>query len=75
MNSPRTLFLSIAATGCGFILALVGIIGQASHAATPAVDVAMAPGIIAEVAQEISAAEPVHFTVALESAARLSQTR
>ena len=52
MTSPRALFLSIAATVCGFILALVGVIGQASHAATPVVDAAMAPSTVAVVAQD-----------------------
>jgi len=69
MNSPRTLFLSIAATACGFILVLVVVIGQASIASTSAVGVAMAPGIVSTVAQDTSHIGPVTYTVSLEPAA------
>ena len=75
MNSPRTLFLSIAATACGFILALVGVIGHASTASTPAVDVAMAGGIVSAVAQDIGQVDPVTFPVSLEPAASHLQAR
>ena len=75
MHSPRTLILSITATGCGFLLALVGVIGAASHTAAPVVEVAMAPGIVAEVAQESSHTDPATFTVALESATSHAQAR
>jgi hypothetical protein len=75
MNSPRTLFLSIAATACGFILALVGVIGQASNAASSAVEVAMTPGIFAEVVQDVSHVDPITYAVALESAASHLQAR
>jgi hypothetical protein len=64
MNSPRTLFLSIAATACGFILALVVVIGHASIASTSAVDVAMAPGIVSSVTQDTSRIDPVLYAVA-----------
>ena len=75
MNSPRTLVLSIAATACGFILALVGVIGQASHAATSTVEGAMAPGIIAEVAQDVSHVDASTYVLALELAASRPQAR
>ena len=70
MTSPRALFLSLAATVCGFALVLVIIIGQASQAATPVVAAATAPVTVAVVAQEIAHDEPVAFTVALEPARR-----
>jgi hypothetical protein len=68
-NSPRTLFLSIAATACGFILALVGAIGQASNAASPAVEVAMTPGTVAQVVRDVSHVDPITYEVALDAAA------
>jgi hypothetical protein len=74
MNSPRTLVLSIAATACGFLLALVGIIGQASTTATP-MDVAMIPGIVSTIAQDVNSFEPVPYVVALESATSHVQGR
>jgi hypothetical protein len=75
MNNPRTLVLSIAATACGFILALAAVIGQASHAATPLVEVAMTPAIVSSVAQEISQVESVTWTVAWEPAASQAGSR
>ena len=75
MNSPRTLFLSIAATACGFILALTVVIGQASIASTAAVDVAMAPGIVSPGAQNTSRIDPVPYTVSLEPSASHLQAR
>ena len=69
MNSPRTLILSIAATAGGFILALGAVIGQASHATTPVVEVAMTPAIVSTVAEEISQVESVAWAVAWEPAA------
>ena len=68
-NRPRILFLSIAATARGFILALVGVIAQASHAASPAVEVAMTPGTVAEVVQDVSHVDPITYAVALDAAA------
>ena len=64
MNSPRTLVLSIAATGCGFLLALVGVIGHASTAAAPAGAVAMAPSIVSAVDQDAGRFDPVTYAVA-----------
>ena len=71
MNSPRTLVLSIAATGCGFLLALVGVIGAASNAAAPAgavamapSAVAMAPSIVSAVDQDAGRFDPVTYAVA-----------
>ena len=75
MNSPRTLFFSIAATACGFILALVGVISQASNAASPVVEVAVSPAIVAEVVQDVSHVDPITFAVALESATSHPQAR
>ena len=54
MTSPRALLLSIAATLCGFVLALVAVVGQASTARHPRGGVALAPSTVAVVAQEIS---------------------
>ena len=68
MTSPRALLLSLAATVCGFVLALVAVVGQASNAATPVVESALAPSTVAVVAQEITPGHPVPFTVALEPA-------
>ena len=75
MTSPRILLLSIAATVCGFILALVGVIGQASIAHTPAGGTARAPGIVSAVTQDVSHGDPVPFAVALEPAARRPHAR
>jgi hypothetical protein len=75
MNSPRTLVLSIAATGCGFLLALVGVIGQASHAATSPGEVAMAPSTVAVVAQDVRHVDSRPYVVALELAASRPQAR
>jgi hypothetical protein len=69
MTSPRALFLSLAATVCGFALALAVVIGGASSAATPVVETAMASSTVAVVAQEISQVESVPFTIALGAAA------
>jgi hypothetical protein len=44
MHSPRTLILSIAATGCGFLLALVAVIGQASCRLRPPMPWLWPPG-------------------------------
>ena len=75
MNSPRTLVLSIAATACGFLLALVGVIGHASNAATPAAELATAPGIVSTIAQDVSSFEPVPYVVAVEPVASHAQRR
>ena len=69
MTSPRALFLSLAATVCAFALVLVVIASQASSAATPVVEAALAPSTVAVVAQEISHAASVAWTVALDPAA------
>jgi len=75
MNSPRTLVLSIAATACGFILALVTVIGQASSAATPVV-ANQASSTVAVVAQEISQVESVPYMVAWQpTASHLARSR
>jgi hypothetical protein len=68
MHSPRTLILSIAATACGFLLALVAVIGQASHVSTPVAEVTLPPGIVAAVAQDVRHAEPVPYVVGVEPA-------
>ena len=65
MNSPRALILSIAATAASFVLALVGVIASASSAATPVAEVAMVPGSVAIVAQEVRYDAPVVLTVEL----------
>jgi len=75
MNSPRALLISIAATACSFIIALVGIIGAASHAATPTGAVSTAPAIVSTVAQDVHHVEPVTWTLAVESVASHPQTR
>ena len=69
MTSPFALVLSIAGTVCMFILALIGIIADATMAPTPAVGAAMAPSIVAVVAQDVRHVDPVTHTVALEPAA------
>ena len=69
MTNPRTLCLSIAATACGFILTLVGVVGPASIAPTPAVGAATAPGLVSAMAQDVSHFDPVAFVVAPEPAA------
>jgi hypothetical protein len=69
MTSPRALCLSLAATVCGFILALAAVIGQASQAASPAVEMALTPRTVSVVAQELSHDAPVAWTVAWEPAA------
>ena len=74
MHSPRTLILSIAATGCGFLLALVAVIGQASHTSTPVAVLAMSPGIVATV-EEVRHAEPVSYVVAFASETSYAQAR
>ena len=63
MTSPYALLLSIAGTVCMFILALIGIIADASIAPTPAIEAAMIPSTVA-VAQDVSHVDPVAFTVA-----------
>jgi hypothetical protein len=75
MNSPRTLVLSIAATAGGFILALVGVIAGASSTAAPVAEVALAPELVAVVAQEGSHVETVPYVVVLDPAASRSQAR
>ena len=69
MTSPRALLFSLAATVCGFIFAIVVVADQASSTPTSAVDVAMAPGHVSVVAQDVSDFNAVPFTVALEPAA------
>jgi len=64
MTSPFALVLSIAGTVGMFILALIGIIADATIAPTPAVGAASAPSAVAVVAQEVSHGDPVFFTVA-----------
>lgn len=64
MTSPFALLLSIAGTVCMFILALIGIIADATIASTPAAEAALAPGTVAVVAQEVRPVAPVAFTVA-----------
>jgi hypothetical protein len=70
MTSPRALFLSLAATVCGFALALVVIISQASQATTPVVASTHASRSVAVVAQELSQDESVAWTVVWEPARR-----
>jgi hypothetical protein len=64
MTSPFALLLSIAGTVGMFILALIGIIADATLAASPAVGAAMAPSTVAVVAQDVSHGDPVLYTVA-----------
>ena len=68
MNSPFALVLSIAGTVFGFIIALVGIIADATIAPTPADGATMAPSIVWAVDQDVSH-DTGAFTVALEPAA------
>ena len=75
MHSPRTLILAITATACGFLLALVAVMGQAAQATAPAVQVALAPRIVAAVAHDVRHAEPVPYSLALESATSHPQAR
>ena len=74
MNSPRALVLSIAATACSFVIALVGVIASASSGSTPAADVALVPGSVAIVAQEVRYVAPVAVTVELELVASQART-
>ena len=69
MTSPFALMLSIAGTVCMFILALIGIIVDATIAPTPADDATMAHGIVSTVDQDVNHVDPVAYTVALEPAA------
>jgi hypothetical protein len=69
MTSPFALLLSMAGTACIFIIALVGIIADATIAPTPAAGATMAPRIVSAVAQDVSHGDPVAYTVALEPAA------
>jgi hypothetical protein len=69
MTSPFALLLSIAGTVCMFIVALIGIIADAAVAPTPTVGMAVTPGIVAAVEQEVSYVDPVANAVALEPAA------
>ena len=64
MTNPRTLLLSIAATACGFIFALVGAAGPAPGAPTPAVGAATGPGLIAAEVRDAEPGRPVTFAVA-----------
>ena len=64
MTSPFALLLSIAGTVCMFILAMIGIIADATIAPTPAVDAAMASSTVAIVAQDVSHGDPVPYLVA-----------
>ena len=75
MTSPFALLLSIAGTVGMFILALIGIIADATIAPTPAVGDAMAHSLVVAVAQDVSHVDPVTYTVALESAASGRQAR
>jgi len=63
MTSPFALLLSITGTVCMFILALIGIIADATVAPSPAVGAAMAPSTVAVVAQDVSHDDPVPYTV------------
>ena len=73
MTSPFALVLSIAATGCGFIIALVGLIADAASAPPPTVAAAMPPGTGAVVAPQVRHGDPVPYTVAWEPAASRPQ--
>ena len=75
MTSPFALLLSIAGTVCMFILALIGIIADATIAPTPAVGAALAPSTVAVVAQDVSHVAPVPYTGAQAPAASHSQAR
>ena len=75
MTSPRALFLSIAATVCGFALALVLVASQASIASTPVVSATTDSRFVAVVAQEISHAAPVALTVAWRPASHAHSGR
>jgi hypothetical protein len=63
MTSPFALLLSIAGTVCMFILALVGIIADATVAPSSTVGAAPAPSTVAVVAQDVSQDEPVPYSV------------
>ena len=75
MTSPYALLLSIAGTACMFIIALVGIIADASSAPMPAIETAMASSTVATVAQDVRQVDPVAYTVALEPAASRARGR
>jgi hypothetical protein len=68
MTSPFALLLSITGTVCMFILALIGIIADATVAPSPAVGAALAPSTVAVVAQDLSHDGPVPYTVVQASA-------
>jgi hypothetical protein len=74
MTSPFALLLSIAGTVCMFILALIGIIADATIAPTPAVGAALAPSTVAVIAQAVSHGDPVPYTVAQAPAASRAAT-
>ena len=69
MTSPYALVLSIVGTVCGFIIALVGIIADATIAPTPAAGDAVAHSVVSAVAQDIHQGDTVAYTIALEPAA------
>jgi hypothetical protein len=64
MTSPFALLLSIAGTVCMFILAMIGIIADATIAPTPAAGAAMASTTVAVVAQDVSHRDPAPYVVA-----------
>jgi len=74
MTSPYALLLSIAGTVCMFILALIGIIADASIAPTPAVEAALAPSTVA-VAQQVRHIDSVTYSLAPVPAASNAQSR
>ena len=75
MTSPFALMLSIAGTVCMFVLALIGIIADATVAPSPAVGAAMAPRTVAVVAQDVSHGDPVLFAVDQAPATSHTQAR
>ena len=75
MTSPHALVLTLAATLCSFILALVAVVGRRVYPAHTRGGAAMIPSTVAVVAQEVSHADPVPFTVAREPATSRPQAR
>jgi hypothetical protein len=69
MTSPFALLLSIAGTVSMFILAMIGIVADASSAPTPAVEASLAPSTVAVFAHDVSHGDSVVFTVAQAPAA------
>ena len=69
MTNPRTLLLSIAATACCFILALITVVAPAPTVGVGAIGAATTPGPVSAVALDTDRFDPAMSAVAKEPAA------